>query len=169
MEGDNDKFRRLEENKRQLDHDLKQVKESRGKVFRGLNMQTEIAMVQCKRDMDNLKKQLQHKDDIIAHQGSKISGLVEEVCTLRSGLQALTSYPKREISDSDGELDDEAPTASKRSSQVSGGIINGHSHTTGNSNSVSLPNHGTRGQTASINPDLLQVITQLGSGTFQSN
>ena len=170
-EGDNDKLRRLEESKRQLDHDLRQVKESRGKVFRGLNMQTEIAMVQCKRDIDNMKKQLLHKDDIIAHQESKISSLTEEVCTLRTGLQALTSLPKRDTSDSEPELDEEdllKEMASKRSSQRTGVVINGHSNA-GNSNSVALPNHGTRGQPGSVNPDLLQMISQLDSGTFQSS
>ena len=161
----------MEESKRQLDHDLKHVKESRGKVFRGLNTQTEIAKVQFKRDFENMKKQLQTKDEIITLQERKISSLVDENCTLRQGFQALTSLPKRDSSDSDTDLDDEEllkGMGSKRSSVQGGGIVNGHSLSIHSNATMStpLPNYATRETSTGVNPDLLQVISQLDSGKF---
>ena len=162
---ENDRLRKLEEAKRQADHDLHHVKESRGKVFRGLNMQTEIVKVQVKRDFDNLKKQLQIKDDIIIHHERKIAGLVEEICTLRHGFQVLNSLPKHDSSDSD--LDEEE---SKMSSlhHSSSALLNGHTHAihTNASFPGPLPNYASRDDPANLNPDLLQVISQLDSGKF---
>ncbi len=168
-EGENDKFRRMEENKRQLDHDLRQVKESRGKVFRGLNTQTEIAKVQFKRDFENLKKQMKTKDEIIALQEKKIASLTEEVSALRVGIQSLSSLPKRESSDSDTDIEEEESVrrvGSKRSS----GIINGHTHLIHSNASmpVPLPNYASCEPSANVNTDLLQVISQLDSGKFHN-
>lgn len=173
---ENDKLRKMEEAKRQSDYDLQHVKESRGKVFRGLNMQTEIAKVQFKRDFENMKKQLQNKEEIIVLQERKIASLVEETCTLRLGLQALHSLPKHDSSDSDLDEEEEGiekdSGSSKRSSlhhsSSGSGIMNGHTHAIHSNATVSgpLPNYASRDNPAGVNPDLLQVISQLDSGKF---
>ncbi len=147
---DNDKLRKSEEAKRQVDHDLRQVKESRSKVFRGLNTQAEIVMVQFKRDIDNLKKQLQAKDDIIHLQDKKIASLIEVNATL-DGLAELNSLPS---SESDIEDDDDPLMGSDGSRR-----INGHTRTVRN---------GPRPHSDNLNPELLQVISQLDSGRFDS-
>lgn len=165
---DGEKLRKMEEAKRQSDHDLRHVKESRGKVFRGLNTQTEIAMVQFKRDFDNLKKQLQAKDEIIAIQEKKISSLVEANCTLRSGLQELNSLPTHS-SDSDLEEDMELGGSSLDYGHRDG-ILNGHTHAIHSNATVlgPMPNYGSQDDPTGVSPDLLYVISQLGSGKFDN-
>lgn len=169
----------MEEAKRQSEYDLRHVKESRSKVFRGLNTQTEIAKVQFKRDFENMKKQIQTKDEIINLQERKIASLMEENCTLRHGLQALHSLPKHDSSDSDLDEEDEEEgkegTGSKRSSlhhsgSSGSGIMNGHTHAIHSNATVSgpLPNYATRDNPTGVNPDLLQVISQLDSGKFDN-
>lgn len=165
---DNDKLRKLEEAKRQSDHDLRHVKDSRGKVYRGLNTQTEITMVQFKRDFDNMKRQLQAKDDIISLQEKKIISLVDANCTLRSGLQELNALPRRTSSDSD--LEDDLEIGGSSLDYGSRGILNGHTHAIHSNSSVvgPLPNYNSHDDHSGVNPDLLQVISQLGSGRFDS-
>ena len=152
---DNDKLRRMEESKRQSDHDLRHLKESRGKIFRGLNTQTEIAMVQFKRDFENLKKQLEAKDAIISIQDKKIASLVEANRTLRSGFQELNSLPAHS---SDSDLDED-----EENSYMPSGILNGHGVIPG-----SMPNYNSHDDPSGVNPDLLRVISQLGSGKFDN-
>ena len=163
-----DKLRKMEEAKRQTDHDLRHMKESRGKVFRGLNTQTEVAMVQFKRDFENLKKQLQAKDEVIAMQEKKIASLVEANCTLRSGLQELNSLPRHNTS-SESDLDDDLELEGEY--HHAGGILNGHTHAIHSNATVHgpLPNYSTHEDPSGVSPDLLHVISQLGSGKFENN
>ena len=163
---ENDKLRKLEEAKRQSDHDLRHVKDSRGKVYRGLNTQTEIAMVQFKRDFENLKRQLQAKDEIISLQDKKIASLVEANCTLRSGLQELNALPRHS---SDSDMDDDLEIGGSSLDFMSRGI-NGHTHAIlGNSSVVGpLPNYSNHDDHSGVNPDLLHVISQLDSGRFDT-
>lgn len=156
----NEKVRKLEEAKRQSDHELRHMKESRGKVFRGLNTQTEVAKVQFRRDFDNLRKQLQSKDEIIAIQEKKIASLVEANCTLRSGLQELNALPRHDSSDSDLDLDDLESASLEYGQQH--GIVNGHAH------HGPLPSYSSHEDSSGVSPDLLHVISQLGSGKFEN-
>lgn len=143
---------KAEEARRKAEQDLKGLRDSRGKILRGLNTQTEIALVQFKRDFENLKRQLQAKDEIIAVQERKIASLVEANCTLRNGLQELHALPKHEDSDSD--MEDDLHMHSLQSSQ---GSQNGKPVTNGLSVSQSTP---------TLNSDLMHVISQLDSGRF---
>ena len=82
----------------------KSLKENRGKVLRGLNTQTEIAIAQFKRDFDVMKKQLESKDEVIRSHERKIKGLIEANCTLRNGLQHVHHHlpPESESEDENG-------------------------------------------------------------------
>ena len=149
-----EKLKRAEEAKRQSEHELKNLKDNRGKILRGLNTQTEIALVQFKRDFEHLQKQLQAKDEIIHIQEKKIAGLVEANCTLRHGLKDLNSLPKHG-EDSDSDLEEEI-----RQSIQSLGIRNGNGH---------LP-AGVVGGSAPPGPltsELQKAIAQLDSGKFE--
>lgn len=161
------KLRKMEESKRQSDHDLQHVKESRGKVFRGLNTQTEIAMVQFKRDFDSMKRQLSAKDEIISMQEKKITSLVEANCTLRSGFQELNSLPRHTTS-SDSDMDDDMQMIGEYGSRS---ILNGHTHSIHSNSTVSVPlpsYSSSHGNSSGVSSDLLQVISQLGSGKFDN-
>lgn len=164
----NDRLRKMEEAKRQSDHDLRHMRESQGKVFRGLNTQTEVAMVQFRRDFENLKKQLLAKDEIISIQEKKIASLVEANCTLRSGLQELNSLPRHTSSDSD--IEDELEVGGEYAGRRSSGVLNGHTHAIHSNATVvgPLPNYGSQDDPVGVNPDLLHVISQLGSGKFDT-
>ncbi len=151
---------RAEEVSKKSELDLKALRDGRGKVLRGLNTQTEITLVQIKRDFDNLKQQLQAKDEIIAMQERRISSLVEANCTLRGGLQELQALPKHEGSDSD-EMDEEEFQEQLRTIQ-SAGV--GTDRGVGGRPLVTNGVHGNQ----SVSSDLLQVISQLGSGRFDS-
>lgn len=146
-----EKLKRTEEAKRKSEHELKNLKDNRGKILRGLNTQTEIALVQFRRDFEHLQKQLQAKDEIIHIQEKKIAGLVEANCTLRHGLKDLNALPKHDDSDSD--LEEEI----RQSIQA---LSNGNGH---------LP-PGIVGGSASGGPlssELQKAIAQLDSGKFE--
>ena len=145
-----DRLKRAEEAKRKSEHELKNLKDSRGKILRGLNTQTEIALVQFKRDFDHLTKQLQSKDEIIAIQEKKIAALIEANCTLRDGLKNLNSLPKHEDSDSD--IDEEIRQS------IQQGLSNGNGH---------IPPGMGGAASASLSADLQKVISQLDSGKFE--
>ena len=138
---------RTEEARRKAEQELRSLRDSRGKILRGLNTQTEITLVQFKRDFENLKKQLQAKDEIIAVQERRIASLIEANCTLRSGLQELQSLAKHEDSDSD--LDDDFHFQNGKP-VVANGL------------SANLEQSGGGGLSA----DLMRVISQLDSGRF---
>lgn len=144
-----EKLKRAEEARRKSEHELKNLRDSRGKILRGLNTQTEIALVQFRRDFEHLQKQLQAKDEIIHIQEKKIASLVDANCTLRRGLKDLNSLPKHEDSDSD--LEEEI----RQSIQS---LSNGNGH---------LP--GVVGGSASgtLSAELQQAIAQLDSGKFE--
>ena len=152
-ERENERLRRdlgkVAETRKMVDHELKSLRDSRGKILRGLNTQTEIALVQFKRDFENLKKQLQSKDEIISIQERRIVSLIEANCTLRSGLQELQGLPKHEDSDSD--LEEEAKRM--QNSYLSGG----HKPLTNGQPSSSGVEQGS---------ELMRVISQLDSGKF---
>ena len=139
---------RSEEARRKAEQDLRSLRDSRGKMLRGLNTQTEITLVQFKRDFENLKKQLQAKDEIIAVQERRIASLIEANCTLRSGLQELQSLPKPEDSDSD--LEDGLQFQSSLNGKPA--VANGLS--------------GNLEQGGGLSVDLMHVISELGSGRF---
>ena len=140
VERENERVRRAEEARRKAEQELKSIRDSRGKILRGLNTQTEITLVQFKRDFDNLKKQLKAKDDIIAVQERKVASLVEANCTLRNGLQVLQNLPKHEDSESD-DADEEVVR------RVSNGLPESQS-------------------TPTLSSDLMQMISKLDSGRF---
>lgn len=129
---------KAESAQRKTEQELKTLRESRVKILRGLNTQTEIAMVQFKRDFENLKRQLQTKDELIHFQERKIRSLVEANCTLRNGLQqvAFPTPPQREEDESDSDEEDDL-------------LTNGHS-----------PAHGP------LSSELARYIKQLDSGHF---
>lgn len=151
---DGEKLRKMEEAKRQTEHELRHVKDSRGKVFRGLNTQTEIVKVQFKRDFDHLKKQLQAKDEMIMILEKKVESLTEANSTLRSGLEELNALPQHTSSDSD---DEELEMGGNR------GILNGHTAIIG-----PLPTYGRHEDHPGVHSDLFHVISQLDSGKFDS-
>ena len=144
-----ERLRKADEARRKSEHELKNMKDNRGKILRGLNTQTEIALVQFKRDFDHLQKQLQAKDEIILIQEKKIAGLVEANCTLRHGLKDLNSLPKHDESDSD--LEEEIR-------QNIQSLSNGNGHLMGAPESDQVP---------PLNSDLQKVISQLDSGKFE--
>ena len=71
---------------RRAEETSKSLKDNRGKILRGLNTQTEIALVQFKRDFEFMKQQLESKDHLIQVHERKIKALVEANCTLRNGM-----------------------------------------------------------------------------------
>ena len=154
-EKENERLRKLEEDRRRSEHELKNLRDSRGKILRGLNTQTEIALIQFRRDFEHLRKQLQAKDEIIAVQERRIASLIEANTTLRSGLQELNSLPRHEDSDSD-ELDEEV-RARMAEIERSEGLVNGHTM------AVST---GPGRESSSFNAELQQVISQLEGGKF---
>lgn len=138
---------RTEEARRKAEQELRSLRDSRGKILRGLNTQTEITLVQFKRDFENLKRQLQAKDEIIAVQERRIASLIEANCTLRSGLQELQSLAKHEDSDSD--LDDEFQFQNGKPTVTNG-----------------LSANLEQSEPGSLSADLMHVISQLDSGRF---
>ncbi len=79
------------------------LQDNRGKVLRGLNTQTEIAIAQFKRDFDDMKRQLDSKDEVIRSHERKIKALIEANCTLRNGLQQVHHHlPESESEDENG-------------------------------------------------------------------
>ena len=149
-----EKLKRTEEAKRKSEHELKNLKDSRGKILRGLNTQTEIALVQFRRDFEHLQTQLQAKDEIIQIQEKRISGLVEANCTLRQGLKELNSLPKHE-GDSDSDLEEEI----RQSIQS---LSNGNGHLPPGVIGGSAPQSG-----GPLTSDLQKAIAQLDSGKFE--
>ena len=153
---------RSETQRKKLEHDLQALRESRGKILRGLNTQTEIALVQLKKDFECMRKQLLAKDEIISVQERKIASLIEANSTLRSGLQDLLSLPKSE----DYEEEDEG------GGRREGGERNVH---TPRGSSGTLENGGHHHSLAmsptspSHNSDLYRIISQLGSGRFDQS
>lgn len=147
-----ERLRKADEGRRKSEQELKNLKDSRGKILRGLNTQTEIALVQFKRDFDHLQKQLQAKDEIINVQEKKIAALVEANCTLRHGLKDLNSLPKHEDSDSD--LEEEIRQSIQSLSNGNGHLPPG---VAGNSASGQIPQ----------NSELQKMISQLDSGKFE--
>ena len=148
-ERDSERLRRAEEAKRKSEQELKGLRDSRGKILRGLNTQTEIALVQFKRDFEHLKKQLQAKDEIIAVQERKIASMIEANCTLRKGLEELQGIPKHE-EDSESDLEEEVQHR-LQSSKDARLLMNGHGSEEG----------------PPVMDELMQVITQLDSGKFE--
>ena len=148
MERENERSRR---EAARAEQELKSLRDSRGKVLRGLNTQTEIALVQFKRDFDNLKRQLQAKDDVIGVQERKIASLVEANCTLRSGLESLQSLPKQDDSDSDIEDEVQEHLRSLQNIPNGGRPMSNGIHTS-----------------QSLSTDLMKVISQLDSGRFDN-
>ena len=98
---------------KRAEKDAKTLRENRGKILRGLNTQTEIALVQFKRDLENLKRQMQTKDEIIRAQDTKIKSLNKTICSLRNGLQKkasrLSQDSERSSDDDDDDDDDFLP------------------------------------------------------------
>ncbi len=164
---DSDKLRKLEEARRQTDHELRHVKDSRGKVFRGLNTQTEIVKVQFQRDFEHLKKQLQSKEEMIAILEKKVDSLMEANCTLSSGLEELNTLPQHTSSDSE---DDDLEVGGTSLDYGNRGILNGHTHAIHSNANVlgPLPTYTRPDDHPGVNSDLFHVISQLGSGKFDS-
>ncbi len=154
-EKESERLRKLEEDRRRSDHELKNLRDSRGKILRGLNTQTEIALIQFKRDFEHLRKQLAAKDEIIAVQERRISSLIESNTTLRSGLAELNAIPRHEESDSD-ELDEDVRSRIVELEQ-SDRMVNGH---------AMAMSTGPGRESSSLNAELQEVISQLEGGKF---
>lgn len=140
---------RSEDQRKKAEHDLQTLRESRGKILRGLNTQTEIALVQVKRDFENMRKQLLAKDEIISVQERKIASLIEANGTLRAGLQDLLSLPK----DNSGS-EDEGEAEVQRRDSLPEALSNGHH-----------PNESPSAHSA----DLFRIISLLDSGKFDQS
>ena len=136
---------RTEEKLRTTEHELRALQDSHSKILRGLNTQTEIAIVQLKRDFENMRKQLLAKDEIITVQERKIASLIEANSTLRSGLQDLLPLSK-ELSESEEEGE------AIRHNQGEP-LANGH-------HANASPGH---------NADLHRIISILDSGKFDQS
>ena len=167
---------RAEDVRRNASQDLRNLKDNRGKLLRGLNTQTEITLVQFRRDFEHLKKQLQAKEEIIAVQEKKIGSLIEANCTLRSGLQELQTLPKQEDSDSDLEEEIQRRIQETLATRMSG-ALNGHPFTNSLSSVNSaggggevanelLPSGAGGDPVSSTSNELLRFISQLDSGKF---
>ncbi|XP_019857271.1 PREDICTED: disabled homolog 2-interacting protein-like [Amphimedon queenslandica] len=102
--------------RKKAETEVKSLKENRGKVLRGLSTQTEIATAQFRLDFENLKKQLESKEEVIALQEKKIKSLIESNCTLRNGLEQVQGAPSMGHIESE---DDEGVQSSL--------VLNGHS------------------------------------------
>ena len=91
LEKENEKLKQeiatSETSRKKAEANLRSLRENRGKVLRGLNTQTEIAMVQFRRDFEYLKKQVEMKDETILLQERKIKSLLEANCSLRNGVE----------------------------------------------------------------------------------
>ena len=140
---------RTDDQRKKTEHELHTLRDSRGKILRGLNTQTEIALVQLKRDFENMRKQLLAKDEVINVQDRKIASLIEANSTLRSGLQDLLSLPKDASgSEEEGEGEEMAVSLAR------GPIANGHhANTSPNAHSA----------------DLFKIISLLDSGKFDQS
>ena len=88
--------------RKKAEAEVKSLKENRGKVLRGLSTQTEIATAQFRLDFENLKKQLESKEEVIALQEKKIKSLIESNCTLRNGLEQVQGPGNIESEDDEG-------------------------------------------------------------------
>jgi predicted nuclease with TOPRIM domain len=140
---------RTDDQRKKTEHELHTLRDSRGKILRGLNTQTEIALAQLKRDFENMRKQLLAKDEIISVQERKIASLIEANSTLRSGLQDLLSLPKDASGSEEEGEGEETPVGLTR-----GAYPNGHHANTS-------PNaHST---------DLFKIISLLDSGKFDQS
>ena len=142
-----------DEQRKKTEHDLRTLRESRGKILRGLNTQTEIALVQLKRDFENMRKQLLAKDEIINVQERKIASLIESNSTLRGGLQDLLSLPK---DDSGSEEEGEHLPSVGQVRKSSEPFTNGHHPST-----TSSP--------VAHSSDLFRIINLLDSGKFDQS
>ena len=141
---------RTEDRLKRTEQELHTLRESRGKILRGLNTQTEIALVQLKRDFENMRMQLLAKDEIIGVQERKIASLMEANSTLRSGLQDLLTLPKDQ-SGSEGEGEEGEGGGH---SQSGDGCQNGHRA------------HASPGAHSA---DLYRMISLLDSGKFDQS
>ena len=93
---------------KRAEKEAKTLRENRGKILRGLNTQTEIAMVQFKQDFENLKRQMQTKGEIIRAQDTKIKSLNKTICSLRNnGLQKKSARLPQDSERSSDEEDDD--------------------------------------------------------------
>lgn len=141
---------RTDDQRKKTEHELHTLRESRGKILRGLNTQTEIALAQLKRDFENMRKQLLAKDEIINVQERKIASLIEANSTLRGGLQDLLSLPK----DSGSEEEEEREERSIGHRNLSEPYTNGHH-----------PNASPSAHSG----DLFRIISLLESGKFDQS
>ena len=140
---------KTEDQLQRTEHELHSLRDSRGKILRGLNTQTEIALAQLKRDFENMRKQLLAKDEIITVQERKISSLIEANSTLRSGLQDLLPLSK----DASGS-EDEGGEGGELRHNHSEPFTNGH--------------HGNASPSAH-SADLYRLISLLDSGKFDQS
>lgn len=177
---------RAEDQRKKIEHDLKTLRESRGKILRGLNTQTEIALVQLKRDFESMRKQLLAKDEIISVQERKIASLIDANTTLRSGLQDLITLPKTEESDSD-ESEEQQSLKRRGGEGRGGGRGGGGGKGRGRGGyphylpPIQQPpaNASTRGSGGTLinghpvspghSADLFRIISQLDSGKFEQS
>ena len=142
-----------------------EFQETRGKLFKGLNTQTEVALVQLTRDFENMRTQLLAKDEIIgaqerkiAIQDAKIASLVEANGTLRAGLQDLLSLPKEQETESEEE---------EGEGEEGGGETRHHSRSGGEGG---VPNgHLVHPSPGAHSADLYRMISLLDSGKFDQS
>ena len=139
LEQENDQLRR---NTQKLEQELRGMKESRGKVLRGLHTQAEVTTLQVKKDMDNLQRQITERD--------------EEIQALRVKVVTLTEVNLSLIN-----------TQQLRRTSNCGGTENDHNTTSYLAENLKGRNGSDLGDLLSPGSDLGQMISQLGSGKFE--
>ena len=147
------------------EQELQMLKESRGKILRGLNTQTEVALVQLRRDFEHMRTQLLAKDEIIHVQEKRIASLQEANGTLRVGLQDLVALPKDQQSGSEGEGSEESEGGGGgggiHGSRSGEGVPNGHQ--------AHVVSPGAHTSPGAHSADLYRMITLLDSGKFDQS
>lgn len=135
LEQENERLRR---DMQKLEQELRGMKESRGKVLRGLHTQAEVTTLQVKKDIDNLQRQIVERDE-------EIQALKVKVVTLTEANLSLTNTQEL-----------------KKTSNS--GTENDHSYLADN---LKSRNGSDLGDLLSPNSDLVHMISKLGSGKFE--
>lgn len=139
MKGLEQENERLRRDVLKLEQELRGMKESRGKVLRGLHTQAEVTTLQVKKDIDNLQRQIVERDE-------EITALRRKVVTLTEANHHLASAQelKRTIS-----------------------TENDHDSRSYLAESLKSKNGSDLGDLLSPGSDLVHMISRLGSGKFE--
>ena len=135
LEQENEKLRR---DMQKLEQELRGMKESRGKVLRGLHTQAEVTTLQVKKDIDNLQR-------VIAERDEEIVALRKKVVTLTDANYSLANAQElKRTKSTENDCDRSYLTDSLKSK-----------------------NGSDLGDLLSPGSDLVHMISRLGSGKFE--